>query len=56
MTNKNVLTAMLMASMASLNLQLFAYDPQTQPANHTGADALSAEMKTYYDTELIEEA
>lgn len=56
MTNKNVLTAMLMASMASLNLQLFAYDPQTQPENHTGADALSAEMKTYYDTELIEEA
>ena len=40
----------------SLNLQAFAYDPSAQPANHTGAEALSAEMKTFYDMTLIDEA
>ena len=40
----------------ALNLQLFAYDPQAQPANYTGASALSAEMKTFYDMTLIDEA
>lgn len=39
-----------------IDLQLFAYDPQAQPVNHTGADALSPEMKTYYDMTLIDEA
>ena len=39
-----------------LNLQLLAYDPQAQPVNHTGATALSAEMKTFYDMTLIDEA
>jgi N4-gp56 family major capsid protein len=39
-----------------INLQLFAYDPQAQPANHSGAEALSAEMKTFYDMTLIDEA
>ena len=39
-----------------LNLQLFAYDPQAQPVNYTGASALSAEMKTFYDMTLIDEA
>lgn len=38
------------------DLQMFAYDPQTQPQNHTGAAALSAEMKTFYDLALIDEA
>ena len=40
----------------TINLQLFAYDPQAQPANNTGASALSAEMKTFYDMTLIDEA
>jgi N4-gp56 family major capsid protein len=39
-----------------INLQLFAYDPQAQPVNFTGASALSAEMKTFYDMTLIDEA
>ena len=39
-----------------INLQLFAYDPQAQPVNHSGAEALSAEMKTFYDMTLIDEA
>ena len=39
-----------------INLQLFAYDPQAQPVNNTGASALSAEMKTFYDMTLIDEA
>ena len=41
-----------------LNLQLLAdaYNPQAQPVNHTGAAALSAEMKTFYDMTLIDEA
>ena len=39
-----------------LNLQMFAYDPQSKPANNTGASGLSAEMKTYYDMNLIDEA
>lgn len=41
----------------TINLQLFAdYNPQAQPANFTGSDGLSAEMKTYYDMTLIDEA
>ena len=39
-----------------INLQLFAYDPQAQPVNNSGASALSAEMKTFYDMTLIDEA
>lgn len=39
-----------------LNLQLFAYDPTAQPVNYTGSSDLSAEMKTYYDKNLINEA
>ena len=39
-----------------INAQLFAYDPQAQPVNYTGASALSAEMKTFYDMTLIDEA
>lgn len=39
-----------------INLQLFAYDPQAQPANHTGSSTLTAEMKTFYDMVLIDEA
>ena len=39
-----------------INLQLFAYDPQAQPVNYTGASGLSAEMKTFYDMTLIDEA
>ena len=39
-----------------LNLQLFAYDPQAQPANFTGSSTLTAEMKTFYDMTLIDEA
>ena len=39
-----------------INLQLFAYDPQAQPANHTGSSTLTAEMKTFYDMTLIDEA
>ena len=34
-----------------MNLQLFA-----QPANHTGADGMSAEMKTYYEKRLLDQA
>lgn len=34
-------------------LQLFAYDPQAQPANNTGSATLSYENKTYYDKQLI---
>ena len=41
---------------STIDLQLFAYDPQAQPANNTGASALSAEMKTFYDMTLIDEA
>lgn len=40
----------------TIDLQLFAYDPQAQPVNYTGASALSAEMKTFYDMTLIDEA
>lgn len=40
----------------TINLQAFAYDPQAQPVNHTGAESLSAEMKTYYDMTLIDVA
>ena len=43
-------------TITTIDLQLFAYDPQAQPANHTGASALSAEMKTFYDMTLIDEA
>ncbi len=43
-------------NLYSLNLQLFAYDPQAQPVNYTGAEQLTAEMKTYYDMTLIDEA
>ena len=39
-----------------INLQLFAYDPQAQPVNYTGSSTLSAEMKTFYDMTLIDEA
>ena len=39
-----------------INLQLFAYDPQAQPANYTGSATLTAEMKTFYDMTLIDEA
>ena len=39
-----------------INLQLFAYDPQAQPANFTGSSTLTAEMKTFYDMTLIDEA
>ena len=38
-------------SKAWLNLQYFA-----QPANHTGADGMSAEMKTYYEKRLLDQA
>jgi N4-gp56 family major capsid protein len=44
------------------DLQLFAYDPQAQPANNTGANGatpaanLTYEMKTFYDMTLIEAA
>ena len=34
-----------------MNLQLFA-----QPANHTGATGMSAEMKTYYEKRLLDQA
>ena len=37
-------------------LQLFAYDPQSQPANYTGSERLTPEMKTYYDMTLLDEA
>ena len=43
-------------TFTTIDLQLFAYDPQAQPVNHTGAEALSAEMKTFYDMTLIDEA
>ena len=39
-----------------INLQLFAYDPQAQPVNYTGSSTLTAEMKTFYDMRLIDEA
>ena len=39
-----------------INLQLFAYDPQAQPVNFTGSSTLTAEMKTFYDMTLIDEA
>lgn len=39
-----------------INLQLFAYDPQSAPANVTTASDLSVEMKTFYDDLLIDEA
>lgn len=49
------------------DLQYFAYDPQAQPASNTGAhfedgqsypayNDLTAEMKTFYDMTLIDEA
>ena len=34
-----------------MNLQLFA-----QPVNHTGAEGMSAEMKTYYEKRLLDQA
>lgn len=40
----------------NFNLQLLAYDPQEQPDSNTGASGLSAEMKTFYDMCLIDEA
>ena len=43
-------------TFTTIDLQLFAYDPQAQPANYTGSSALSAEMKTFYDMTLIDEA
>jgi N4-gp56 family major capsid protein len=43
-------------TITTIDLQLFAYDPQAQPVNNTGASALSAEMKTFYDMTLIDEA
>ena len=43
-------------TFTTIDLQLFAYDPQAQPVNNTGASALSAEMKTFYDMTLIDEA
>jgi N4-gp56 family major capsid protein len=42
--------------LMSIDLQMFAYDPQAQPVNHSGAEALSAEMKKFYDMTLIDEA
>ncbi len=39
-----------------IDLQSFAFDPQAQPVNNTGAANLSAEMKTFYDMTLIDEA
>ena len=39
-----------------INLQLFTYNPQAQPANYTGSSTLTAEMKTFYDMTLIDEA
>lgn len=45
-----------MFELYSINLQLFAFDPNAQPSNHTGAEGLSAEMKTFYDMTLIDEA
>ncbi len=46
----------MMKENETMRLQLFAYDPQTQSPNNTGATALSAEMKTFYDLALIDEA
>ena len=43
-------------TFTTIDLQLFAYDPQAQPANHTGSTTLTAEMKTFYDMTLIDEA
>ncbi|MGM9662432.1 MAG: N4-gp56 family major capsid protein [Oscillospiraceae bacterium] len=40
-----------MSKRLFVNLQLFA-----QPANHTGADGMSAEMKTYYEKRLLDQA
>lgn len=40
-----------MSKTYRINLQLFA-----QPANHTGADGMSAEMKTYYEKRLLDQA
>lgn len=45
-----------LANLYEADLGLFAYDPQSQPANHTGASGLSPEMKTFYDMTLIDEA
>lgn len=42
--------------LMEIDLQTFTYNPQAQPANNTGATALSAEMKTFYDMTLIDEA
>lgn len=39
-----------------IDLQVFAFDPQAKPVNHTGSASLSAEMKTFYDMTLIDEA
>ncbi len=46
----------MMNENKTMTLQTFAYDPQAQSPNHTGAPALSAEMKTFYDLALIDEA
>ncbi|WP_407382797.1 N4-gp56 family major capsid protein [Ruminococcus sp.] len=40
----------------TMNMQLFAYDPTAQPVNNTGSADLSAEMKTFYDMTLLDEA
>lgn len=37
-------------------LQIFAFDPQAQPANGTYSEGLAAEIKTFYDKMLIKEA
>ena len=47
---------MAAAAMLIMNLQLFAYDPTAQPVNNTGSSDLSAEMKTFYDMTLLDEA
>ena len=47
---------MMRTKNETMDLQLFAYDPQAQSQNNTGASALSAEMKTFYDLALIDEA
>lgn len=54
---RNLIAFMCAAvGMITMNLQLFAYDPTAQPVNNTGSSDLSAEMKTFYDMTLIDEA
>ena len=54
---RNLIAFMCAAvAMVTMNLQLFAYDPTAQPVNNTGSSDLSAEMKTFYDMTLIDEA